>query len=125
MESSNFEFDRIEAALRAQAVSPADDLRPRVLAAMSEEFGSTRCPSRGSRRERSASREAWLALATAGVLVWVHLSWSATLRTRWAGALPVSANLNLAVDQMRDLVPDLSAEEARRMAILWHAVERG
>jgi hypothetical protein len=91
----------------ARAEAPPE-LRGRVLAAVEAELA--RRPA-GSRLAR------WAALVAASVL-WLHVSWSAAMNTRLESRAPSSAEVAAAAAELQDLVPELSASEARRIALV-------
>ena len=100
------DLDALEAALAGRVGrEPSASLRPRVLAAMTDE----------RRRQRRANWW-WYAGATAAlVLLWANLSWIACRETtyNWRGE-EVGDDLAADVRTIERLVPDISPREARR-----------
>lgn len=88
------------------------ELRARVLHAVARE------------RVQEQRRGAWRFAASiaAAFVLWFNLSWFAARETKFFGPQTISAaSLEEMTDQIQSLVPEFSAHEARRQALLFRA----
>lgn len=116
--------DELESRWTRGRVDPPAGLRQRVLAAVAEELKQPRPTSAPSSRAPfsrvPSGRGAWLTL-TAALVVWVHLSWSAALSLRLPRKSLSTAAVTAQASLLRQLVPELSEADARRMVVVWSA----
>ena len=94
---------------RTRAEAPPE-LRQRILAAVEAE-----------QNRPAATRPARWAAIVAASLLWLHVAWSAALNTRLESRAPSPDEVAAAAAELQVLVPELSASEARRAALVLHA----
>ena len=121
------ELDRLERDLAERLCpGPSTELRDRVIRTVEGELGHAGLPPAGLRRAGLPSTRAsgWLAFAVstaAAVLIWVNLSLSAAQATSYDLRIPAEPHsLDATARQIRELVPEMSKQEARRHAVLLH-----
>lgn len=99
--------EELENLFRQTSSPPSARLRGRVLAAVVVEL-------RDSPTVLPWRRVAALA---AMVILWVHVSWSASLHVRLDPPATSAVELARTAEQIRGLLPELSEAESRRMAL--------
>lgn len=102
--------DAWELRLREQRDELDPGLRRKVLGAVRSELRADGGSSLKWRR--------WLA-AAAAYLAWMHCAWSAAQDGRSLAWIASRNEINERAEQIRQLVPELTREEARRQAILY------
>lgn len=98
------------------------DLRRRVLEAVAAEL-AVPTPKRPQVSADGGRRHPWRkwAIASALSLLWLHTAWSAALDSPRLGRDHGSNDTSLQVEQLRELVPELSLAEARRIVVTQNA----
>lgn len=103
---NDVELIRLEQRLeRRLAVDPPPELRARVARSVAREL-----------RRSSIEWFSFAGLAAAAFALWADLSWTASRNTSFLE--PAAASDTNVAAQIRELLPELSAAEARRQAVL-------
>jgi hypothetical protein len=107
------ELQRLERDLRARPLPAASDgLRERILDSLQARV----------KTEESRSRWQFAAAVAATVLLWMNLSMSATQATDFGlGPREARKSVEEITQQIQQLVPEFSRDEARHRALLLHA----
>ena len=114
------ELERLERELAERPCpEPSADLRNRVLGTVEAELDGTAPRPAESLRTRVSG---WLTFATATaatVLVWINLSLGAANASSYDLRLPPQPHsLDETARQIRELLPEMSEQEARRYAVI-------
>lgn len=114
------ELERLERELaRRPRPEPSAGLRDRVMRAVEAELGRAE-PCRAEPPRMRA--HGWLGFAVAAaatVLIWMNLSMSAASATRYEMSVPAEPHtMDETARQLRDLLPEISEQEARRYAVI-------
>ncbi len=114
------ELEHLERALaRRPCPEPSAGLRDRVLRTVEAELALAAPRRAESLRNRSGGWLSFAAATVATVLVWVNLSMSAANATSDDRRPPVEPHaLDETAQQIRDLLPEMSEQEARRHAVI-------
>ncbi|MFO0818863.1 MAG: hypothetical protein U1A77_13030 [Pirellulales bacterium] len=114
--------DDWESAWRESSASTPDTLRQRVLDAVSVELQASQQANPRLQSTRTPAQH-WPKLTVAAVLslLWLHAAWSAALDSPRMGRHEDSTDFAAQVDQLRDLAPELSPTEARRVVLIQNA----
>jgi hypothetical protein len=116
------ELERLERELAERPrPEPSADLRDRVMRTVEAELGGAELRRVQPPRTRAGGWLSFAAAAAATVLIWANLSLSAANATRYDLRLPAEPRaLDETARQIRDLVPGMSEQEARRYALILH-----
>ena len=114
--------DAWESEWRRLTEPAPQDLRLRVLEAVAAELAvpSIENPSVAAAGARRHSWRRW-AIASALSMFWLHTTWSAALDSPRIGRDHVSIDTSSQVEELRELVPELSLTEARRIVVTQNA----
>jgi hypothetical protein len=114
--------DAWESAWRESSAPTPDTLRRRVLDAVNVELNSFQGTNPRLQSTRTPAQH-WMKLAVAAALsfLWLHAAWSAALDSPRMGRHEDSTDFAAQVDQLRDLAPELTLTEARRVVLVQNA----
>ena len=114
------ELERLERALaRRPCPEPSTDLRGRVLRTVTAELDQAELGRAESPRTRAGGWLSFAVAAAATVLIWMNLSMSAANATRYGMRVPAEPHaLDETARQIRELLPGMSQQEARRYAVI-------
>jgi hypothetical protein len=106
--------------LLRELASPTDDAQPKSHdAPVGDEPTEQPIGRIATKQEQTPPRSCWWSVAAAVLaLVWMNLSISATTATGARVQLASAADFDRLVAEIHDLLPEMSAEEARRRAVL-------